>query len=176
VKQSGGYIWVESLPGAGTTVTVCLPQVQRNAPVEKQSEAEGAPVQCRAGTVLVVEDEEGVRELALRVLEQEGHQVFSAQDGDTALSVLEEYGPDLDLVLSDVIVPGIGTAELERQVHDHRPELPLVFMSGYSRDEMVERGLIDPDRPFLQKPFTAAQLSELVCRELESGSRPVVGR
>jgi CheY-like chemotaxis protein len=123
-----------------------------------------------------VEDEQGVRELTLRVLEEQGHRVFQAQDGDTALSVLQEYGPELDLVLSDVIVPGIGTAELVRHVRDHRPELPLVYMSGYSRDEIVERGLIDPDRPFLQKPFTAAELSEVVCRELDGRSKPVVAR
>jgi two-component system, cell cycle sensor histidine kinase and response regulator CckA len=90
--------------------------------------------------------------------------------------VLREFASDLDLVLSDVIVPGIGTAELERAVRDHRPDLPILYMSGYSRDEMMERGLVASERPFLQKPFTAAELSQLVCRELEPKAGPVVGR
>ena len=168
VKQSGGYVWVESSPGTGTTVTVCLPQVQREASVAGAVEADEAPTGGRSGTVLVIEDEEGVLELAHRVLEQQGHRVLEARDGEDALSMLEEFGPDLDLVLSDVIVPGIGTSELDGRVRELRPDLPILYMSGYSREDILDRGLIDPDRPFLQKPFTADELSDLVCRELGS--------
>jgi two-component system, cell cycle sensor histidine kinase and response regulator CckA len=71
-------------------------------------------------------------------------------------------------VLSDVIIPGIGTSELDRRMGELRPDLPILYMSGYSREDILERGLIDPDRPFLQKPFTADELSDLVCRELGS--------
>jgi two-component system cell cycle sensor histidine kinase/response regulator CckA len=165
VKQSGGYVWVESARGQGTTVTVCLPQVEQRVTVAPPVSA--APsAECRIGTVLVVEDEEGVRELAHRVLEEQGHRIIDARDGLEALAKLEEFGSDLDLVLSDVVVPGIGTSELDRTVREVRPDLPILYMSGYSRDEMIERGMIDPDRPFLQKPFTADELTELVCREL----------
>jgi CheY-like chemotaxis protein len=117
---------------------------------------------------LVVEDEEGVRELAHRVLEQQGHRILEARAGEDALAMLEEFGAELDLVLSDVIVPGIGTTEFDRRVREIRPDLPILYMSGYSREDIVERGLIKADRPFLQKPFTADQLSDLVCRQLGS--------
>jgi two-component system, cell cycle sensor histidine kinase and response regulator CckA len=176
VKQSGGYVWVESTPGRGTTMTFCLPEVERRVPAVERDEPALQPIQCRAGTVLIVEDEEGVRQLAHQVLEQQGHHVIEARDGETATQVLREFASDLDLVLSDVIVPGIGTAELERAVRDRRPDLPILYMSGYSRDEMMERGLVAPERPFLQKPFTAAELSQLVCRELEPKAGPVVER
>ena len=73
----------------------------------------------------------------------------------------------MDLVLSDVIVPNIGTTELEQKIRDVRADLPILYMSGYSHEDVVERGLIDPDVPFLQKPFTAAELTELVGQRLE---------
>jgi CheY-like chemotaxis protein len=119
--------------------------------------------------VLVIEDEDGVRDLVHRVLQDRGHQVLAAADGDGALELLEEE-TDLDLVLSDIIVPGIGTSELDQKIRELRPEVPVLYMSGYSREEMIERGLIDPGRPFLQKPFTAEELTELVCRELGAGA------
>jgi PAS domain S-box-containing protein len=166
VKQSGGYVWVESTPGFGTTVTVCLPQVPADAVVPGDALPEDLPMEGRPGTVLVVEDEEGVRDLVHRVLEEQGHQVLDAPDGERAFSMLDEFGLELDLVLSDIVVPGIGAGELDRKIRQLRPDLPVVYMSGYSRDEMVDRGLIDPDRPFLQKPFTGEELSDLVYREL----------
>jgi PAS domain S-box-containing protein len=172
VKQSGGYVWVESSPGMGATVTVCLPQVPARAPLPEMAISAGRASECRSGTVLLVEDEEGVRELAHRVLEQAGHRVLDASDGEEALSRLDEFGPELDLVLSDVIVPGIGTSELDQKVRELRPDLPILYMSGYSREEMLDRRLIGPDRPFLQKPFTADELGALVCRELEAGINP----
>jgi two-component system, cell cycle sensor histidine kinase and response regulator CckA len=165
VKQSGGYVWVESSPGQGTTVTVCLPQPEQRAPL-----AIAAPVDqtadCRPGRVLLIEDEEGVRELARRVLAGQGHRIVDARDGDEALAKLREFGPELDLVVSDVIIPGIGTRELDEELRRARPDLPVLYMSGYSRDDVTERGLIDPERLFLQKPFTAEELTALVCRQL----------
>jgi CheY-like chemotaxis protein len=171
VKQSGGYVWVESSPAIGTTVTICLPQVQQDALTSDQPATPGQPAQCRTGTVLVVEDEEGVRELTHRVLEEQGHRVIAARDGDEALLKLKEFGPELDLVLSDVIVPSIGTAEFDQHVRELRPDLPILYMSGYSKQEVTERGLIDPDCPFLQKPFTATELTDLVCQQLEASAR-----
>ena len=176
VKQSGGYVWIESTPGAGTTVTVSLPEVERRVAAPRPAEPTPAYAECRSGTVLVVEDEEGVRELVLRVLDQQGHRVIQAQDGVTAVSLLRERGGELDLVLWDVIVPGISTPELEREIRDVRPNLPILYMSGYSRDEVIERGLIEPERCFLQKPFSAAELSRLVCQQLEAAGKPVVAR
>jgi two-component system, cell cycle sensor histidine kinase and response regulator CckA len=166
VKQSGGYVWVESSVGNGTTVTVCLPE----SAVEIERPGDGSvgqgPLECRPGTVLVIEDEDGVRDLVHRVLQDQGHQVLAAADGDGALALLEDKERALDLVLSDIIVPGIGTSELDQKIRELRPEVPVLYMSGYSREEMIERGLIDPGRPFLQKPFTAEELTKVVCREL----------
>jgi DNA-binding NtrC family response regulator len=106
------------------------------------------------------------------VLEEQGHKVLEARNGPEALQALERSVADLDLVLSDVIVPEIGTNELEQDLRRRRPELPILYMSGYSQEEMVGRGLVPPDGPFLQKPFTAQELGDVVCRHLEgAGSR-----
>jgi two-component system cell cycle sensor histidine kinase/response regulator CckA len=176
VKQSGGYIWVESDPGAGTAVMVCLPQLERPVAVPDHSTASEPTAKGRAGTLLIVEDEEGVGQLAHRLLEQQGHRVLDARDGNAAVLLLDRFGSELDLVLSDVIVPDIGTPELEHRVEECCPGLPIIYMSGYSRDEVVERGLISADRPFLQKPFTAAELTDLVGQELGAREKPVVSR
>jgi PAS domain S-box-containing protein len=168
VKQSGGFVWVDSTREVGTTLTVCLPQIERAAePLDAALDGEIPPARCQNATVLVVEDEDGVRDLVRRVLEQLGHRVVEAKDGPAALEVLENSADSLDLVLSDVIVPDIGTSELEHDVRRRRPNLPILYMSGYSRDEMVERGLVPSDGPFLQKPFTGEELGELVCQQLE---------
>jgi CheY-like chemotaxis protein len=168
VKQSGGYVWVDSTPEVGTTFTICLPQLQQAAePLDPGLVTERSPgARCGDATVLIVEDEEGVSDLARRVLEQLGHRVIQAKDGPEALAALENSGEALDLIVSDVIVPDIGTTALEQDVRRRRPSLPILYMSGYSRDEMVERGLVPAGGAFLQKPFTADELSDLVCQQL----------
>jgi two-component system cell cycle sensor histidine kinase/response regulator CckA len=174
VKQSGGFIWVESKAGVGTTFTVSLPQVDRPLPQVESGPAERLVQPRVGGTVLVVEDEEGVRELARRVLEQEGCRVFDARTGTEAATTLERFGSEIDLVISDVILPDMAAAELERRVGERRPDLPVLYMSAYSRDEILERGLVPADRPFLQKPFAAVDLTGAVWREMNGRSRPVV--
>jgi two-component system, cell cycle sensor histidine kinase and response regulator CckA len=174
VKQSGGYIWVESSVGMGTTFTICLPQVHAPAPaVSSSPSGQGSPIPSRAGTVLVVEDEDGVRDLARRILEEHGHRVLEARNGPDALQVIARHGEELDLVVSDVVVPDIAANELEQELHRRRPELSILYMSGYSLEEVRGRGLIAPDVPFLQKPFTAGELVRLVGQELGAGSRTV---
>jgi two-component system, cell cycle sensor histidine kinase and response regulator CckA len=168
VKQSGGYVWVESTPGQGTTVTVCLPQAQSARIASKPpARQDGGVESCRGGTILVVEDEDGVRDLACRVLEQQGHRVLEARDGNEALKAMDQFGEGMDLILSDVIVPDIGTQKLEQELRRRRAEIPILYMSGYSREEMIARGLVPPGGAFLQKPFTAEELGQLVCRQLE---------
>jgi two-component system cell cycle sensor histidine kinase/response regulator CckA len=175
VKQSGGFVWAESRPGAGTTFTVSLPRLDRPIPPPATSHpAERLPQPRVGGTVLVVEDEEGVRELTRRILEQEGCRVFDARSGDEAAATLERFGPEIELIISDVILPDMAATELERRAGERRSDLPVLYMSAYSRDEVLERGLIPADRPFLQKPFTAADLTGAVWREMEGRSRPVV--
>jgi two-component system, cell cycle sensor histidine kinase and response regulator CckA len=175
VKQSGGYVWVESTPRVGTTFTVALPQVDRPAlPGATTDPAQKGDHEQSGATVLVVENEEGVRELTRRVLEGEGCRVFEARSGEDAASALERFGSEIDLVLADVILPDMGAAELERRVAESRQDTSILYMSAYSRDEIVERSLIPADRPFVQKPFTAADLIEAVWREMDARSRPVV--
>jgi two-component system, cell cycle sensor histidine kinase and response regulator CckA len=164
VKQSGGYVWVESNPGEGTRFTVCLPEV-RGGGAETAEEAREVPMaQGHGGTVLVLEDEDGVRELAARVLSDRGYRVVQARNGSEALAALRDGASNPSLLLTDVIVPDMGTGELEWQVLALRPDLPILYMSGYPRDDILGRGLLREDQPFLQKPFTNEDLASDVGR------------
>jgi two-component system, cell cycle sensor histidine kinase and response regulator CckA len=177
VKQSGGFIWAESDPGKGTAFTVCLPRVatgvpSRPAPPENGSEE---PVEPGA-TILIVEDEDGVRELARRVLEQQGYSVLEATNGTEAASIADTEAVEIDLVLSDVILPDFAPVELETRLTTRRPGLPILYMSGYSWNEVTDRELISERGRFIQKPFTAAELAHTVGRELRIAAargRPV---
>jgi two-component system, cell cycle sensor histidine kinase and response regulator CckA len=175
VKQSGGYVWVESNPGHGTSFTVCLPEVEIPAQAESPGPTESRP-ELPGRTVLVIEDEDGVRELAARILADRTHRVLVARSGGEALSELDRETGNVDLVLTDVIVPDIGTGRLAQEVRHRYPEVPILYMSGYPRDEIVQRGLLDREQPFLQKPFTAQQLTRAVEDVLgngETGGGPV---
>ncbi len=173
VKQSGGYVWVESNPGAGTTFTLALPTV-KSEPAEVAAPAEEAPVEDEpGGTILVVEDEGGVRELAVRILSSRGYRVMQAQDAADALSTLSSEARQVDLVLTDVVVPDLGADELERRLHELRPGLPILYMSGYPKEDMIQRQLIRPDSAFLQKPFTTEELLDSVGRMLRQGHEVV---
>jgi two-component system cell cycle sensor histidine kinase/response regulator CckA len=175
VKQSGGYVWVESTPGEGTTFTVGLPAVAPKAALPApEAEVEQAR-SGRGGIVLVVEDEDGVRELAGRILEARGYQVLEARNGGEALSALDGMSATVDLVLTDVVVPDFGPDELERRLREIRPDLPILYMSGYPQEDVLQRKLIRPEHPFLQKPFTSDELVEGVGRVLRE-SDEVVGR
>jgi len=174
VKQSGGYVWVESEPSRGTTFTVCLPQVE--VPAEVVPPRPSEPRMAAQGrTVLVIEDEDGVRELAARILTDRAHRVLAARSGNEALSELDREPGNVDLVLTDVIVPDIGTDQLAQEVRNRYPRVPILYMSGYPRDEMVQRGLLDRDQPFLQKPFTGQQLT-LAVDEVLAASEAGGGR
>jgi CheY-like chemotaxis protein len=116
------------------------------------------------GTVLILEDEDGVRELAARILSEHGYRVVPARNGSEALAALREGASSPGLLLTDVIVPDMGTDELESQVHTLRPDLPILYMSGYPRDEILDRGLLREDQPFLQKPFSGEDLASDVGR------------
>jgi two-component system cell cycle sensor histidine kinase/response regulator CckA len=122
-----------------------------------------------------VEDEDGVRELAMRILGARGYRVVEARNGTDALTTLDEMTSRVDLVLTDVVVPDLGTDDLERQLREIRPDLPILYMSGYPREDVLNRKLVRPDDPFLQKPFTTDELVEAVGRVIRANA-PVVGR
>ena len=157
VKQSGGYIWLYSEPGQGTAVKVYLPQVRD--PVSRPSRPV-TPPRGEGEAILVVEDEEAVRTLVRRTLEEAGYRVLVAANGRSALELL--LGAEVDLVLCDVILPEMSGHELGRRIASTRPDLPILYMSGYPGLEVVERGLIAHDAPFIEKPFTAAGLASSV--------------
>jgi PAS domain S-box-containing protein len=160
VKQSGGYVWMYSEPGMGTTVKVYLPLTgpPQRSPVARDS----LPARGGRETILVVEDEPMVRELARQSLEQLGYSVLEADSGDAALAVIERRRPAVDLILSDVVMPGLSARALAEAVARLDPSVPLLYMSGYPGDEVVRRGLLSPGAPLIQKPFSEEELDRSI--------------
>jgi PAS domain S-box-containing protein len=169
IKQSGGYVWVDSNPGEGTTFTICLPEVSTAVSDQPEQTVEPPKLAARGEKVLILEDEDGVRELTARVLRDRGYEVVLARDGAEALASLRNGRKGPHLLLTDVIVPDMGTEELEGEVRKVVPELPILYMSGYPRDDILARGLLRRDQPFLQKPFTSEDLAAEVGRMVRRG-------
>jgi signal transduction histidine kinase len=169
VKQSGGFIWVDSSPGKGTTFEIYLPQA---AGVASSAEAEGKPALLPGGseTVLVVEDEAGVRELACQFLRVKGYTVLGAEGGSEALEVARTHPGVIHLLLSDMVMPRMNGGELAAQLKATRPGIRVAFMSGYSEFSRGDLGRGFPEAPVLQKPFSPASLVQIVREAL---ARPV---
>ncbi|HEY7613512.1 MAG TPA: MASE1 domain-containing protein [Gemmatimonadales bacterium] len=171
VKQSDGYVWAYSEPGRGTTFKLYLPAVQQ--PVTSHSESpRPSKGPGRGELVLVVEDDEGVRWMTRRILVDAGYQVAEAPDGKAALELLARNGSAVRLVLTDVVIPGISGRELAEHIAQSRPDLPVVFTSGYTDGEILRRGLLDPGAAFVQKPFGPDTILQVVRERLESASLP----
>jgi signal transduction histidine kinase/CheY-like chemotaxis protein len=161
VKQSGGFIWVESSPGNGSTFEIYLPQaVGKVANVELDQKASPAPQGSE--TVLVVEDEAGVRELACQFLRVKGYQVLEAEGGPQALEVASHHSDTIHLLLSDMVMPKMNGEELATKLRVTRPEIRVAFMSGYSKFSRGDLGKEYPDAPLLQKPFSPASVVQIV--------------
>ena len=159
VKQSGGYIAVDSAMGAGTTFTILLPRVFDVAePTPGAAPAESPAVDAPRGTVLLVEDETAVREAAKRMLRKYGFVVIEAKNGNDALSLWREHAECVDVVLTDVVMPAMGGADLVRSLRTTRPDLRVVFMSGYTQGTLEIAPAEEAATRFLPKPFTADQL------------------
>jgi two-component system cell cycle sensor histidine kinase/response regulator CckA len=164
VKQSDGYVWAYSELGQGTTFKVYLP-----LEMEPASRTPAAPVPVRASgeVILVVEDEPTVRGMTSRALQEYGYRVVSAGGAQEALAVVKQRDAKVRLLITDVVMPGMDGPELARQVLALRPGLPVLFMSGYTDDEIVRRGLLRVGQPFLQKPFTPEALGREVAELLK---------
>ncbi|MGH7628963.1 MAG: PAS domain S-box protein [Gemmatimonadales bacterium] len=167
VKQSDGFIWAYSEPGRGTTFKVYLPEAGRLVPVVQPAAGNG-DLRGGAETILVVEDEEMVRGLAVRCLTDQGYRVVEARTSGEALAYVEMNPGSIDLVLSDVVMPVMGGRELSQRLTRLAPELPVLFMSGYTGEDVVQRGLLDAGAPFEQKPFSPESLARKV-REMLDG-------
>jgi len=157
VKQSGGYIFADTEPGRGSTFRIYLPRAQGK--VEEPDTLQiHVPDTVAAGTILLVEDEEAVRKLARRVLEGSGYKVLEARDGKAALSAVAAHPGPLDLVLTDVVMPGMSGQELSARLVAQRPGLNVLYVSGYTDDAILQHGRLLPNTAFLQKPFSPATL------------------
>ncbi len=167
VKQSGGNIWVYSEPGRGTSFKIYLPLV--NAPIDSLSVGSSANANSRGTeTVLLVEDDEQVRELAREALSASGYNVLVAETPDAAISVCRTNKTRIELLLTDVVMPRISGPELAVQLTQIRPELKVLYMSGYTAQAIVHHGELDANTFFLQKPFTPSSLSAKVREVLNS--------
>ena len=164
VKQSEGYIWVDSAPGAGTTVKIYLPWVDAE-PVEKGPQRPVVPEEVPprgTETVLLVEDEEMVRRMTREVLEGAGYRVLEAASGFEALRVSASHTGRLDLVLTDVVMPGMSGRELAERLAPVRPGMKVLYMSGHTDDAIFHHGVTQAGTGFLQKPFTPDALERRV--------------
>ena len=170
VKQSKGYIWVYSEPGRGTTFKVYLPCSARDVPVQAANSIAPvavAPVRPATETVLLVEDEAGVRRLSKRILENAGYRVLEAGNGDEAEKVFALQADVIDLVVTDVIMPGCGGPELLTRLQVRVPALKALYMSGYTEQSAAQKAGINRGLPFVQKPFTAAEFVRHVREALD---------
>ena len=169
VKQSGGFIWVDSSLGKGTTFEVYLPQVAGKQAISEPEEKLSA-VPGGSETVLIVEDEAGVRELACQFLRVKGYKVLEAESGLDALDVARRHTGTIHLLLSDMVMPKMNGGDLAARLKAIRPEIRIAFMSGYSEFSRGDMSKGFPEAPVLQKPFSPASLVEIVREAL---SRPL---
>jgi CheY-like chemotaxis protein len=169
VKQSGGTVWVSSALDEGSTFSVYLPAVDAEAaPLVLRPRADATMPAAGAETILVVEDESSVRSLVARILRRQGYKVYEASEASEVLELLTDP-PHIDLLLTDVVLPGMGGPELAAVVEQAAPRVKVLFMSGYTRDAAILSGRVGPGVTLLEKPFTpdalARQVREVLDRE-----------
>jgi two-component system, cell cycle sensor histidine kinase and response regulator CckA len=167
VKQSDGYIWVYSEPGQGTTFKIYLPLAADVVETPKAQAATPAPVRG-SETILLVEDEESVRNLVADFLKTTGHTVLEACDGEEAIRLASAQTHKIDLLISDVVMPKLSGRELWNGLRKRLPTLKVLFISGYTDDSVVRHGVIDGDVAFLQKPFTMRSLAAKIREVLDA--------
>jgi PAS domain S-box-containing protein len=172
VKQSGASITVETALGEGTKFRILFPTADLvDSVLPKKEDPE--ITDSGSETILLVEDELSVLALAQRILQMRGYKVLTASYGEAALGIASLPGQQIDLVVTDVVMPGMNGREFVEALHDRTPGIPVLYMSGYTNDDILRRGLMDSSVAFLQKPFTAKSLARLVRSVLDAGA--VVG-
>ena len=161
VKQSGGYVWCYSEPGNGTVFKVYLPRADHvksraTMPARRSTAATGCEV------LLLVEDEDAVRALARRILERHGYTILEARDGADALRIASRHTERIDALVTDIVMPELAGHQVYQTLLQSRPDLRVLYMSGYTEHDILRRGLVQRDTAFLQKPFTASSLARAV--------------
>ena len=168
VKQNGGFVWVYSEPRLGTTFKIYLPRVQSlSSEVRILKPAEEYPRGCE--TLLLVEDETSVRQASRTFLIRDGYNVLEAKDGEEALRVSQHHRGPIQLMITDVVMPRMGGPQLAERLADERPDMRVLFVSGYAENTVLQHGKVDVNTRFLQKPFSLKTLARKV-REVLEGS------
>ena len=161
VSQHGGSVRVDSTPGQGSAFHVCLP-LARDVRVVEEPPRLAEPLQPRHGTVLLTEDEASVRSVTARMLEQFGYRVLVAADAEEALRIFAAHRDEIDVLVTDVILPRANGRLLAGQVRALRPGVAVVYLSGYPRDVLSRDGILDPETLLVRKPFSSRQLAEAI--------------
>jgi PAS domain S-box-containing protein len=167
VKQSGGNLWVYSEVGYGTTFKLYLPRVDELSETDETRDMPAEPVRGRE-TVLLAEDEEQVRRMARTILEMYGYHVLEASNGNEAVSIYKEHEAEIDMLLTDAVMPQMSGRELREVLVSLCPDIKVLYMSGYTDDAIMRHGLLEQEIVFLQKPFTAEALVRKVREVLDA--------
>jgi CheY-like chemotaxis protein len=167
VKQSGGNIWVYSEPEKGTTFKIYLPRVEKVAETAEKVKATAESL-TGSETIMVVEDDKMVRDMAKSILQKYGYSILGAPDGEEAIRVSEQHEGPIHLMLTDVVMPGISGRVLAERLAVQRPKMKVLYMSGYTDNAIVRHGVLDKEVILLQKPFTVEALAQKVREVLDS--------
>ena len=167
VKQSGGDIWVYSEPGKGTTIKIYLPRVEESPEIVEPAEAQAPRRTQGHETILVVEDEEMVLELACETLRAEGYNVLKAGSAMEALALSDQYESEIHLMLTDLVMPQMSGFELAKKLNSRRPNAKVMHMSGYTDTTAFQNGYLEEGMAYLQKPFTTKSLAQKVREVLD---------
>ena len=169
VKQSEGFIWLESEVGKGTSFKVQLPVINKTVEQIVQTETPPAHLIGRE-TILLVEDEKVIRGASVEVLRMFGYSVLAASNGDEALEIAKNYEKPIHLLVTDVVMPKMNGKELAERIKAHRPEINVLYMSGYTDDIIARHGVLEEGIMFLEKPFTPSALGQKVREALKTNS------
>ena len=162
VKQSAGHIMVYSEPGQGTTFKICLPSAGHKIGIAPKAEVETASPKRQGTTILLVEDDDIMRSLTRKLLEEHGYTVIEADDGKTALEWVDSHPEPIDLLLTDVVMRRMSGPELAERLAVSRPTLKVVYMSGYTGELMANREVLRPGVTLLEKPFSRTALLNII--------------